>query len=115
MKILVFLGLVVLSSFPAFAETVELVTYYPAPGGGNVETDRLHASRATIGDTYSLTNPADPNPPDGFLLVEDRLGVGLGLNPPAGPLHVVGRNDAAESVLFMPGTGTGTMSVGIGM
>ncbi len=107
--------LVMMVAVSASAETIELVTYYPAPGGGNVETDRVHANRATIGDTYSLMVPADAVFPDGTLLVEDRLGVGLGLNLPLGPLHVVGRSDVVESVVFMPGTGAGAeLRVGIG-
>ena len=60
----------------SFAETIELVTYYPAPGGGNVDTPRLHAGRATVGNPYSLTNPADANLPNGTLLVANRLGIG---------------------------------------
>lgn len=104
-----------LSCFPAAsasAETIELVTYYPSPGGRNLAADRLHAGRATIGDPYSLTNPADL--PNGTLLVWDRIAVGLGMNAPLGPLHVVGRDNTAESVLFLPGGGTGTLRVGIG-
>ncbi len=62
----------------AFAETIELVTYYPVNvSTGQMETDRLHASRATIGDDpYSLTNPADANLPDGTLLVAGSVGIG---------------------------------------
>ena len=112
-----------LLSFPllAHADTVELVTYYPAPGGGNVDTDRLHASRETIGDTYSLMNPTDANLPDGTLLVADSVGIGTGFGagPPGGVLHAVGANDALDRVLFMPGADTGAagtpeIRVGIG-
>jgi hypothetical protein len=103
------LGLIVLSAALAFAETVELVTYYPTIFSG--EADRFHASRATIGDTYSLTDPNDL--PEGTLLVGDRIGVGV--DAPAGPLHVVGRNNEVESVIFLPGAGAGAdLRVGIG-
>jgi len=96
------------SVLPAFAETIELVTYYPAPGGGNVQTDRLRASRGTVGDAYSLTNPADAVLTEGTLLVADRLGIGpvFGTTPPAGALHVVGADDTLDRVLFMPGADT---------
>lgn len=109
------------TSFPgadASAETIELVTYYPSPGGQEVDTPRLHARAGTIGPApYSLTNPAVL--PDGTLLVWDRLGVGTGLNLPAGPLHVVGLDDVPERVLFLPGVDTGAagtpdLRVGIG-
>ncbi len=61
----------------ARAETVELVTYYPSSATtGQVDTDRLRASRGTVGNTYSMTNPADAALPDGMLLVADRVGIG---------------------------------------
>jgi len=68
----------------AFAETVELVTYYPAPGGADTDTNRLHARAATIGPPYSLTNPATLT--DGTLLVADAIGIGPGFTAasPAG-------------------------------
>jgi len=99
----------------ALAETIELVTYYPVPGGQDTDTGRLHADRATIGDnSYSLTNPADL--PSGTLLVADSLGVGAGFvggTLPAGSLHVVGPDGGPDRAVFVAGAG-GTMSVGIG-
>ena len=77
-KTAVFLVSGMLVSSPVFAETVELVTYYPAPGGGNVETDRLRASRGTVGDAYSLINPADADLQEGTLLVGSRVAIGPG-------------------------------------
>ena len=71
----------------AQAETIELVTYYPAPSGRNVDTDRLHTGRATVGNPYSLMNPTDANLPNGTLLVAGR--VGIGTDAPAVPLHIV--------------------------
>lgn len=123
-----------LSGARLLAETIELVTYYPATAGGNLESDRIHAGRVTIGDPYSLDNPADADLPNGTLLVADRVGIGtpapqgplhvvglddeisniliagslgVGSAAPQGPLHVVGLNDAWSNVLFMPGNDTG--------
>ncbi len=88
----------------AWAETIEMVTYYPAPAPGENNIDRLHANRATIGDAYNPANVPDNQVPDGQLFVFDR--VGIGTITPAGPLHVVGVDDAVSSVLFMPGADT---------
>lgn len=105
----------------AWAETIELVTYYPAPGqGGDVKFDRLHADRATIGDNpYSLQVPAGLT--SGTLLVADALGIGptFTATAPRGALHVVGTDDAVDRVLFLPGAdtaaaGTPEIRVGIG-
>lgn len=60
----------------AAAETIELVTYYPSSGTNEVDTDRLHAGRATVGEPYSLLNPADADLPDGTLLVAGSVGIG---------------------------------------
>jgi len=103
------LSVVLLVSAVAFAETIELVTYYPSSATvGQVEANRLHAGRATVGAPYSMTNPADANLTDGTLLVSDRVGIGpvFGTTPPAGALHVVGANDTLDRVLFMPGADT---------
>lgn len=100
----------------ASGETIEMTTYYPSPGVEN-NADRFHTGRATIGDPYSLGNPLSTGLPNGTLLVGDRLGVGTAT--PAGPLHVVGRDDVPENVLFMPGADTvadaGTPSIRIGV
>ena len=97
---------VFLFSFPAlssFAETIELVTYYPAPGQGN----DLHVNSLTVGPNY-----ANQNPGPGVVLIENQLGIGT--TAPAGALHVVGLAGGLDQVLFMPGVG-GTLNVGIGM
>lgn len=70
----------------AGAETIELVTYYPAPGEGNVDADRLHAGRATIGDPFSLLDPPDGDLPNGMLRVADQVGIGMA--PPVRQLEV---------------------------
>ncbi len=61
---------------PLRAESVEIVTYYPAPA---TVTDDLHVRRTTIGNTYKALNFDDPLAPvaDGTLLVEGNLGVGI--------------------------------------
>ena len=50
----------------AWAETTELVTYYPAPANNN-----LHVSSSTVGTAYQNENPGD-----GMLLIADRVGIG---------------------------------------
>ena len=98
-----------------FAETVDLVTYYPATfSGGDLSSDRFHADQATVGDPYSLTNPAALN--NGTLLVAGPVGIGTGFGAaaPLGPLHVVGTDNQTSSVLLMPGAGTGQIRLGIG-
>jgi|GEM_PF-6741212 len=114
----VLFALLVLLPVSASAETVELVTYYPSSAAtGQVETDRLHAGRGTVGAPYSMANPADAVLTDGTLLVADRLGIGpmFGTTPPAGSLHVVGPDNRTDMVLFLPGTGAGAdLRVGIG-
>ena len=85
-----------LLSGQVFAETVELVTYYPAPGGEN-----LHAQSLTVGTDY-----AGETPNDGEALVFRRVWIGDGFNA-AGvrdwSLQVVGQNDAFSKVVFVPG------------
>ena len=101
----------------AWAETLEMVTYYPAPSAAGGDFDRLHANRATIGQDYNRANVPDADVPDGHLFVFDRIGVGT--TTPAGPLHVVGVDDAVSDVILMPGAdtaaaGTPDIRVGIG-
>ena len=102
-----------LGSGQAFAETVELVTYYPAPGGEN-----LHAQSLTVGTEY-----AGETPNDGEALVFRRVWIGDGFNPLAPrdwSLRVVGQNDTLSKVAFVPGQNIvagppyPTMFVGIG-
>ena len=59
----------------AFAEQVEIVTYYPAPAA---TTDDLKVKRASVGTTYQALNFDDALNPvaDGTLLVEHGLGIG---------------------------------------
>jgi hypothetical protein len=82
----------------AFAETVELVTYYPANATtGQVSTNRLHATRATIGDPpYSIMNPADADLPPGTLLVAGPVGIGTAA--PSNRLHVVSSNPNGDGI-----------------
>jgi len=90
-----------------WAETAELITYYPTTVGiASTNTDSL-----TIGSTYS-----DETPSDGTLLVADR--VGIGTNAPQGPLHAVGVDDEVSAGLFKEGTDTaadGTPEIRIGI
>ena len=94
---------------PAYAETIELVTYYPAPS-----TPDLHLRSLTVGTPYANVAMDDK---DGWVLIYDRLGIGT--TNPLGPLHVVGYNDQPSSVLFVPGQlttpgGKPDIRVGIG-
>ncbi len=97
--------LVMMVAVSASAETIELVTYYPAPGGGNASTDRLHTGRATVGDPYSLTSPADNTLPNGTLIVATSLGIGpnFGGAVPAQALEVEGNvflNSPADALVL---------------
>jgi len=89
---------------PAGAETIELITYYPAPGGAGSTFDRAHANRMTVGDAYNRTNVPDANVPDGYFFVSQRVGIGPGFNAaaPARRLHV-----------FVPDAGPGGNGDGI--
>ena len=88
----------------AWGETLEMVTYYPAPSAAGGNFDRLHANRATIGDAYNRTDVPDADVPDGHLFVFDRIGVGT--TTPAGPLHVVGVDDTTSNIIFLQGADT---------
>ena len=89
-------------------ETIEMSTYIPAPGASGNPFDRLHTSRATVGNAYSLTNPPDPPAAgaltDGTLLVSQRLGIGMGAALPGGRLHIVG-NSTTINLIAQAGTG----------
>ncbi|MBI3322169.1 MAG: hypothetical protein HYZ94_00610 [Candidatus Omnitrophica bacterium] len=94
---------------PAWAETLEIVTYYPAP---SATAQDLHVRSLTVGTGFLGKTPAD-----GEALVFDRLGIGT--NAPAGVLHAVGVDDTVSQVLFTPGADTADpgepeMRVGIG-
>lgn len=112
---LFFLSLCLVPVSSAFSETIEFVTYYPT--SSETSQDRIHVGRATVGDPYSMADPVDANLPNGTLLVADRLGIAADL--PAGPLHVIGRDDASEVALFLPGVdtaaaGSPSLNIGIG-
>lgn len=80
----------------AWAEQIELVTYYPAPGGAGTTFDRAHANRMTVGDAYNRTNVPDGNVPDGTLLVSTR--VGIGTSNPQCTLQVTGGITAGPDI-----------------
>ena len=68
---------------PAFAETIELVTYYPTASN----TGNLHADSLTVGTAYQGVTPAD-----GEAIIYDSLGIGPGFEAvsPVGRLDVAG-------------------------
>ncbi|MDO8730910.1 MAG: hypothetical protein Q7J69_06995, partial [Candidatus Omnitrophota bacterium] len=80
-KIIFLVTLLVLSlaAPTVFAETIELVTYYPAPaaGGGGNE----HVNDFTVGPGYLAENPDD-----GVALIETALGIGT--NDPQQQLEI---------------------------
>ncbi len=91
-----------------YAETIELVTYYPS----SATTGDLHVTSLTVGTAYNGVTP-----PDGVAAIYDKLWIGQGYtNPDRDPaaLRVVGYPGAADKVLFLPGAGGGTLNVGIG-
>ncbi len=87
------------SSREVWAETIELVTYYPAPS-----TPDLHLRSLTVGTQYATVTPNN-----GQAFIYDS--VGIGTTSPLGPLHVVGFNDQLSSVVFEPGQDTGAAGV----
>ena len=91
---LMLLGSGAVSTSIVLAETVELVTYYPAPATGS-----MHVVNLAVGSEYQ-----DETPGDGTALIYDRLGIGT--TQPVGPLHVVGFNDRLTSVVLVPGADT---------
>lgn len=103
--VLVLVGLV---AGTAWAETIELVTYYPTSSNvGNLGVTSL-----TVGTAYQGTTPAN----GGAFIVGP---VGIGTTTPQGPLHVVGANDVVSNVNFSRGANTGApgtpqIRVGIG-
>ncbi len=92
----------------AWAETVELVTYYPTSANSGDQ----HLTSLTVGNDYLATTLAN-----GQALIQTSLGIGTGFanNEPAAPtvLEVRGVAGDASQALFLPGAG-GTMSVVIG-
>jgi hypothetical protein len=99
---LFFIGLI--AKF-VWAETTEIVTYYPAPaagGGGGGE----HVNDFTVGPGYLAENPAD-----GFLLVEGRLGIGT--NNPQQQLEIT-ENFRLPSTTVTGGVPSGVIFSGVG-
>ncbi len=92
-------------SLQAHAETIELVTYYPASSNSG----DLHVRSITVGTTYQSV---DMSANDGVALVSEQLGIGP--PTPSGSLHVVGPANTTDNILFMPGSGTGTIRMGVG-
>ncbi len=98
----------------AHAETIELVTYYPASGSG---TD-LQTNSLRVGAAYA----AVPAPPDGVALIFDSLGIGIPVpeaNDSHWALEVRGVPDGPDRVVFVKGADTAaigapTLNVGIG-
>ncbi len=96
----------------AWAETVELVTYYPSSSN----TGNQHLQSLTVGTDFEAT----PTPPlnNGAAFIVGP--VGIGTTNPQGPLHVVGADDAISNVIFSSGAdnagvpGTPGIRVGIG-
>ncbi len=110
MKHSVVIPLLVLGIFAnyAWAETIELVTYYPTSSNAGDQ----HLTSLTVGNAYLNTTLAA-----GQALIQASLGIGPGFanNEPAAPtmLQVQGVDAQDSTALFLPGAG-GTMSVGIG-
>ncbi len=67
-----------LAASTVFAETVEIVTYFPTTGGNNE-----HVNDLTVGPGFLGENPAN-----GVALIETRLGIGT--NDPQQQLHITG-------------------------
>lgn len=65
----------------AFAESVEIVTYYPSP---STTTDDLKVKRASVGPDYKTLNFDDSlaKIEDGTLLIQRSLGIGLSAAAP---------------------------------
>ena len=87
----------------AFAETIELVTYYPAPGGGAGIGQDMHITSLTVGDAYRNIDPMTP----GVALFETGVGIGAGFNAvdPNNLLQVA--SAAAGQGISLTGTGPG--------
>ncbi|MBI3322509.1 MAG: hypothetical protein HYZ94_02395, partial [Candidatus Omnitrophica bacterium] len=63
------LAVMALTARFAWAETLEIVTYYPAPGSNSND---LYGRSLRVGTAYQNTPP----PADGRALIFDRLGIG---------------------------------------
>ncbi|MCM8794634.1 MAG: tail fiber domain-containing protein [Candidatus Omnitrophica bacterium] len=74
-RLFISLGLGLFLGGAALAETVEMVTYYPA-AAPLTEVDRLHANRASIGTPYNPTFVPDDDLPDGTIIISGNVGIG---------------------------------------
>ena len=102
------LSLSIFLAHPVFSETIELVTYYPAPGSG---ASNQHFDTLTVGDPYDGVTPAN-----GVALISTGLWLGAGFDaanppPPGEVLHVAGRAGFDNAGLGAP-TAEGTVSAG---
>ena len=84
----------------AAAETIELVTYYPAPS-----TPDMHTRSLTVGTQYATVTPND-----GQAFIYDSVGIGAGFtaaDPPSQRLEVIGNvlANAGGTALFMASRG----------
>jgi len=70
-------------------ETLTIVTYYPSPHG---VYDSLQAWRFAVGDLNDNGNldPADIPATNGYLMVDERVGIGLGTQTPQNRLDIEG-------------------------
>ena len=98
--LMLFLLVLGLTAGPATAETIEMVTYYPAPS-----TPDLHTRSLTVGTPYATVTPDD-----GQAFIYDSLGIGPGFtagDPPSQRLEVVGNvlANAGGTALFMASRG----------
>ncbi len=101
-----FLGIFGLLISSVWAETTEIVTYYPTSGSNE------HATSLTVGNDYLNTVLAD-----GQALIQTSLGIGTGFGGGAGNLlEVRGVSGVTSNALFLAGTGIGSnIRVGIGV
>jgi len=94
----------------AFAEKIELVTYYPT----SAVPDDLHVRSLTVGNSYKNIDMTPPER-DGQALVFTQIGIGTPVPAAGSRLHVVGAAGQASSVVFMPGAGASSeLRMGIG-
>ena len=82
----------------AWAETTEIVTYYPAPSNASQDFDRLHARRVTIGDDYKPLIIPNSGVPEGNLFVSKHIGIGF--VGAGSPLNVVQPDTSVSPVII---------------
>lgn len=90
----------------AWAETLVFETYYPSPGSASGRfSDLAVGNQKNYLDVVNNTLTAAAG--EGMALIQNGLGIGI-TTLPVGPLHVVGKNDQASVIAFMPGADTAT-------